>query len=171
MAKYLRYAGEFLSRAGITWRVEILQEADEPFATVGVLNFEAEEPLVIEWKKTEKEALLTVKLIRDSLGKIIYDSKEGIERPLRKRDIVVLMRGIKNRGDVFYKVLMENNIPCFVDDNKGYFDTIEINCFMSLLQLVDNPRQDVPLLTVMRSEILGFEISELAYTEIPLGTQ
>ncbi len=115
-----------------------------------------------DMKKTEKEALLTVKLIRDSLGKIIYDSKEGIERPLRKRDIVVLMRGIKNRGDVFFKVLMENNIPCFVDDNKGYFDTIEINCFMSLLQLVDNPRQDVPLLTVMRSEILGFEISELA---------
>ncbi|MBQ5955829.1 MAG: UvrD-helicase domain-containing protein, partial [Firmicutes bacterium] len=115
-----------------------------------------------DMKKTEKEALLTVKLIRDSLGKIIYDSKEGMERPLRKRDIVVLMRGIKNRGDVFYKVLMENNIPCFVDDNKGYFDTIEINCFMSLLQLVDNPRQDVPLLTVMRSEIMGFEISELA---------
>ena len=58
MAKYLRYAGEFLSRAGITWRVEILQEADEPFADVGVLNFEAEEPLVIEWKKTEKEDVL-----------------------------------------------------------------------------------------------------------------
>jgi len=115
-----------------------------------------------DMKKTEKEALLTVKLIRDSLGKIIYDTKEDVERPLRKRDIVVLMRGIKNRGDVFYKILMENNIPCFVDDNKGYFDTIEINCFMSLLQLVDNPRQDVPLLTVMRSEIMGFEIGELA---------
>ena len=115
-----------------------------------------------DMKKTEKEALLTVKLIRDSLGEIIYDSKQGVERPLRKKDIVILMRGIKNRGDVFYKVLMENNIPCFVDDNKGYFDTIEINCFMSLLELVDNPRQDIPLLTVMRSEILGFDIDELA---------
>ena len=58
MAKYLRYAGEFLSRAGITWRVEILQEAAQAFASVGVLNFEAEEPLVIEWKKTEKEDVI-----------------------------------------------------------------------------------------------------------------
>ena len=115
-----------------------------------------------DMKKTEKEALLTVKIIRDSLGETIYDSKEGVERPLTKKDIVVLMRGIKNRGDIFYKVLMENNIPCFVDDNKGYFDTIEINTFMSLLQLIDNPRQDIPLITVMRSEIMGFRIDELA---------
>ncbi len=113
-------------------------------------------------KKTEKEALLTVRIIRDSLGKTIYDSKLGIERPLTKKDIVILMRGIKDRGDVFYKVLMENNIPCFVDDNKGYFDTIEINTFMSLLQLIDNAKQDIPLLTVMRSEILGFDINDLA---------
>ena len=117
---------------------------------------------VREMKKTEKEALLTVKLINDSLGKTIYDTKAGTERPLTRKDIVILMRAVKNRGDIFYKVLMENNIPCFVDDNKGYFDTIEINTFMSLLELVDNPGQDVPLLTVMRSEIWNFEISELA---------
>ena len=58
MAKYLRYAGEFLSQAGITWRVEILQEADQPFASVGALTFEADEPLLIEWKKTDKEEVL-----------------------------------------------------------------------------------------------------------------
>lgn len=115
-----------------------------------------------EMKKTEKEALLAVKLIKDSLGTIIYDNKAGKERPLTRKDIVILMRGVKDRGDVFYKVLMENNIPCFVDDNKGYFDTIEINTFMSLLELVDNPKQDLQLLTVLRSEIWGFGISELA---------
>lgn len=115
-----------------------------------------------ELKKTEREALLTVKIIRDHLGKLIFDSKEGKERPLTKRDIVILMRGIKDRGDIFYRVLMENNLPCFVDDNKGYFDTIEINTFMSLLEIIDNHKQDIPLLTVMRSEILGFTIGELA---------
>ncbi|MBO5994477.1 MAG: helicase-exonuclease AddAB subunit AddA [Firmicutes bacterium] len=115
-----------------------------------------------ELKKTEKEALLAVKLIRGYLGKPIFDSKKGEERPLTKRDIVILMRSIKGRGDIFYKVLMENNIPCYVDDNKGYFDTIEINTFMSLMELIDNHKQDVQLLTVMRSEILDFEISELA---------
>ena len=115
-----------------------------------------------ELKKTEKEALLTVRIIREYLGRPIFDSKAGKERPLGKKDIVILMRGIKDRGDIFYKVLMENNIPCFVDDNKGYFDTIEINTFMSLLEIIDNHKQDLPLLTVMRSEILGFSITELA---------
>ncbi|MBQ5440880.1 MAG: helicase-exonuclease AddAB subunit AddA [Firmicutes bacterium] len=115
-----------------------------------------------ELKKTEKEALLSVKLIREYLGKTIFDSKAGKERPLLKRDIVILMRAIKDRGDIFYNVLMENGIPCFVDDNKGFFDTIEINTMLSLMEIIDNHKQDIQLLTVMRSEILGYKISELA---------
>lgn len=82
MAKYLRYAGEFLSRAGITWRVEILQEADQPFASVGVLTFEAEEPLVIEWKKTDKEEVLcgsTATIRVESPGDRTYEDLYSIE--------------------------------------------------------------------------------------------
>lgn len=82
MAKYLRYAGEFLSRAGITWRVEILQEADQPFASVGVLTFEADEPLVIEWKKTDKEEVLcgsTATIRVESPGDRTYEDLYSIE--------------------------------------------------------------------------------------------
>ena len=46
--KYLRYMGEFLSVAGTVWRAEIMQEADAAFDTVGVLEFDADQPLVIE---------------------------------------------------------------------------------------------------------------------------
>ena len=112
--------------------------------------------------KAEKEALAAVKIIRDSLGKPFFDSKEGRERPLKKGDIVILMRGVKNYGDMFYRILTENNLPAYVDDNDGYFDTIEINTFMALLAIIDNKKQDIPLLTVMRSEILGYSIKELA---------
>lgn len=111
--------------------------------------------------KAEKEALSAVKIIKDSLGKTIFDSKKGIERPLQKGDVVILMRGIKNYGDIFYKTLTDNNLPAYVDDNDGYFDTMEINIFMSLLALIDNEKQDIPLLTVMRSEIFGFTIREM----------
>lgn len=82
MAKYVRYAGEFLSRAGITWRVEILQEADQPFASVGVLTFEADEPLVIEWKKTDKEEVLcgsTATIRVESPGDRTYEDLYSIE--------------------------------------------------------------------------------------------
>ena len=51
MSKQLRYRGEFLSRSNVIWRVDILQEADAPFATVGDLTFEREEALVIDWKQ------------------------------------------------------------------------------------------------------------------------
>lgn len=118
--------------------------------------------------KVEKEALSAVKIIKDMLGRTIFDSKKGVERPLEKRDIVILMRGIKNYGDIFYKVLSDNNLPTFVDDNDGYFDTMEINIFMSLLALLDNEKQDIPLLTLMRSEIFGFTIQEL--TEIRIAS-
>lgn len=58
MSKQLRYMGEFLSRAGVTWRVEILQEAAQPYATVGQLTFEYKEPLVIDWKHKDKEEVI-----------------------------------------------------------------------------------------------------------------
>lgn len=82
MAKYLRYAGEFLSQAGITWRVEILQEADQAFASVGALTFEADEPLLIEWKKTDKEEVLcgsTATIRVESPGDRTYEDLYTIE--------------------------------------------------------------------------------------------
>lgn len=82
MSKQLRYMGEFLSRAGVTWRVEILQEASAPFGSVGQLDFEAEEALVIDWKHTDKEAVIcgseaTLKL--ESPGDRTYEDLYTIE--------------------------------------------------------------------------------------------
>ena len=106
--------------------------------------------------------MAAARIIKDSLGKTIFDSKRGIERPLEKGDIVILLRGIKNYGDIFYKTLSDNNLPAYVDDNDGYFDTMEINMFLSLLEIIDNEKQDIPLITVMRSEIWHFSVNELA---------
>lgn len=58
MSKQLRYMGEFLSRKSDVWRVEILQDAAQPYATIGQLTFEADEALVIEWKHTDKEEVI-----------------------------------------------------------------------------------------------------------------
>lgn len=116
--------------------------------------------------KAEKEAMAAAMIINKSLGKRFFDSKLGAERCIEKKDIVILMRGIKKYGDIYYKILAENNLPAYVDDNDGYFDTIEINTFMALLALIDNEKQDVPLLTVMRSEIMNFRINELSQIRI-----
>ena len=55
--KRLRYTGEFVSRAGVVWRTDILQEYYKDFDTVGALEFPAAEPLTLEWSRTDKEAV------------------------------------------------------------------------------------------------------------------
>jgi ATP-dependent helicase/nuclease subunit A len=119
-----------------------------------------------EYQKTEKEALLAAELIRRYLGKPIYDAKRKCERPLEKRDIVILLRSVKNTGDQFYDVLTRKGIASYVDDSKGFFDTIEITVFTSLLRIIDNFKQDVELMSVMRSEIFGFSVNEMAEIRI-----
>lgn len=116
--------------------------------------------------KAEKEAYAAAAIIHEYLGTPVFDGKAGRERPLEKRDIVILMRGVRNYGDVFYKILTENNLPAYIDDNDGFFDTMEINTFLSALQVIDNPKQDIHLLTLMRSEILGFSIEEMVRIRI-----
>lgn len=116
--------------------------------------------------KAELEAMAAVSIIKKNLGKPIFDSKKGIKRPLEKKDIVILMRGVKNYGDIYQKVLTENDIPAYVDDNDGFFDTIEINTFLSALYIIDNPKQDIQLLTLLRSEMMGFSIEKLVKIRI-----
>ena len=122
-----------------------------------------------EYERIEKEALLASELIKRYLGKPIYDAKQKRERPLEKRDIVILLRSVKNTGDQFYDVLTRKGIASYVDDSKGYFDTIEITVFLSLLKIIDNFKQDVELLSVMRSEIFGFSVDEMAEIRIASG--
>lgn len=82
MSKYLRYMGEFLSRAGVVWRAEILQEADAPFERIGGLTFEAEEAVTIEWEHREKHEVIcgsvaTVQV--ESPGDRTYEDLYSIE--------------------------------------------------------------------------------------------
>ena len=82
MGKQLRYMGKFLSRNSVEWRVEILQEADTPFASVGNLTFEADEALVIEWKQKAKDEVIcgsSATLRIESPGDRTYEDLYSIE--------------------------------------------------------------------------------------------
>ncbi len=78
---------------------------------------------IAEMKLAEREAHIAVDIIKKSLGSTIYDVKLREKRTLKKRDIVILMRGVKGTGAIYQRVLSENNIPCFTDESDGYFDT------------------------------------------------
>ena len=50
----------------------------------------------------------------------------------------------------------------YADTGSGYFESIEIRTIMSLLKIIDNPIQDVPMIAVLRSPIVGFSAEELS---------
>lgn len=141
-------------------------ELDYP-AEVHLVNQKITEDMEVdeeirELKSAEMEAFIAGKLIKESLGKIIFDVKKNIERPMTKQDIVILMRGQKNYADKFQQVLMQMDIPVHINDSDGYFDTLEIQIFLNLLRIIDNRRQDIPLISVLHSNIFGFTVEELA---------
>lgn len=88
--KHLRYRGAFLSVGGITWRADIMQESNTPFATVGELSFDAEEPIVIEWGAKSKEEVIcgstaTIKII--SPGDRTFEDLYSIEAGRVRLDV------------------------------------------------------------------------------------
>lgn len=114
-------------------------------------------------KNAELEALEVADLIEKNLGRMFFDHKQGVERPLGLRDMVILMRGTKNYADIFYQTLKSHGIDAYVDESDGYFDTIEISVFMNLLSVIDNRQQDVEMISVLHSEIFKFSSAELGH--------
>lgn len=82
------------------------------------------------------------------------------------KDIVILLRSMKGKAEVFQKELMDAGIPAFCDNQTGYFDTVEIRTLLSLLSVVDNIYQDIDLAAVLRSPIIGMTEEELGWLKI-----
>lgn len=114
------------------------------------------------------EARMVGKIIKDLMSeneegkiKMVYDKKIDDYRPIKFKDIVILLRATSTWAPVFSDELMNMDIPTYADIGVGYFDTIEIKTIMSLLQVIDNPMQDIPLIAVLKSPICGFTPEEL----------
>ncbi len=101
-------------------------------------------------------------LVDDETGMLVFDEELKGYRKASYKDVVILTRSMKGVGESFYGVLSSYGIPVYVSDPKGYFDATEIKVVMSLLAVVDNSRQDIPLTAVLLSPIAGINESELA---------
>lgn len=86
---------------------------------------------------------------------------EGKTRPVRFRDIRILMKSL-NEARIYVDTLAEMGIPAAAPLKHGFYDTQEVQTVLSLLKMIDNPRQDIPLASVMTSPLGGFTDSELA---------
>lgn len=112
---------------------------------------------------TEFEARMIAGRIRELHGNFLVTDKETKElRPARYSDIVILLRVANGVDEVYKKILTQENIPTYITSRAGYFQTPEIHLLLDYLSLVNNPRQDIPLLSVLHSHIGGFREEEIA---------
>ena len=126
-----------------------------------------EDEEIAELRAAELEALQAVGIIRKyHLNTFIKSDKHPDGRPLEYRDMVILMRGVKSRGEVFYQILSNAGIPVLLERGEGYFDTMEITVFLNLLRLIDNAKQDIPLLSVLHFPAFGFSSADLAAVRV-----
>lgn len=92
----------------------------------------------------------------------IFDKQQKSYRPVKWSDIVILLRSVKNKADLLLEALRARNIPAHASVASGYFQEIEVQVMLALLQIIDNPRQDIALASVLHSPIVGLSAEELA---------
>ena len=115
-------------------------------------------------RASEAEAAFVADYIRNMLSSKfpIQDDKTRELRPVREEDIVILMRSPSTRLLDYRRALESRGIRCAADAGEDFFASMEIAVLFSFLQVIDNPRQDVPLIAVLRSPLFGFVPDELA---------
>ena len=111
----------------------------------------------------EAEALGIAERIRELMKDFyVTDKDSGELRPVRYGDIVVLLRTGSGWDEEFKSVFEKQGIPAHVSGRTGYFAAQEVRDVLQFLQVLDNPRQDIPLFGVMKSVFGGFSDAEAA---------
>ncbi len=124
----------------------------------------------------EREAELVgrriLAMVRGKDGKpafCVYDKSAGRHRPVAFRDIAILMRAVHGRANRYLERLSALGIPVRAELSTGYFSAIEVETILSLLRVIDNPRQDIPLAAVLRSPVVGLDEPALADIRLARG--
>ncbi len=112
--------------------------------------------------KTEGELLLVGKKIKElvTTNFQIYDKKNKKSRGIKYQDIVMLSPTKKNNL-VILDVFKELEIPLFINDTQNYFQATEVRIMVALLQIIDNPYQDIPLAAILRSPVVGIKENDM----------
>lgn len=111
----------------------------------------------------EAEALIMAAHIRKLCAEFqVTDKQTKALRPAKYSDMVILLRAASGVDDIIKKTLEKEGIPTYVSSGKGYFAATEIKELLNFLAILNNPRQDIPLLGVLHSVLGGFTEEEIA---------
>jgi ATP-dependent helicase/nuclease subunit A len=114
----------------------------------------------------EKEARMVGRRLMELKNQraLIFD-RDGQPREARWSDMVVLLRSPRNKVEAYAREFGRRGIP-LVAARGGFYESLEVRDLLGLLQVLDNPLQDLPLLGVLRSPLVGLTAGELAVIRI-----
>lgn len=154
---------------------EIEYNADEKLSAGAEYSFEVEKPVQMHFlnfpikaaETDEVEAEYIAKLVKEKIEshELVFDKELG-SRAIEYRDIAVLLRSANKHIPNYLKVFQDHGIPVSSVTDADFFNCPEISTMMSLLNIINNPMQDVPLLSVMLSPIYGFTVDEISMMKI-----
>lgn len=141
--------------------IDLLEDEEENLKEIYKENEENSEDERIE--DVELEARFVANKIKELIDNKfqVWDRKKEKYRDISYKDIVILLRSTSNIASVYEQELLNLDLPVFSDSSQEYLESIEIETIMNLLKIIDNPMQDIPLVSVMRSYIGKFTDNDL----------
>ena len=115
---------------------------------------------------TEKEAEYVADMIEKTVASGVTVSAKTGKRKAKYGDFCILLRSLKGKAEVYENALKRRNINVIYDKRTNLFDTTEVGVFMSLLKVINNPTDDVSMLSVMFSPLYGFSADETAQIKL-----
>ena len=112
--------------------------------------------------KTALEAQMTARAIRALMERGVTVTEQGQTRPLRWGDVAILLRSANTVGGIYRRALAREGVPVSSGQGGGYFQSVEVSTLLSLLAVLDNPHQDIPLIAVLRSPAFDFSADDLS---------
>ena len=157
------YRHQGMLKFGATYYDETQQQATENATDIIFYNNETPQKAMSD---EETAAMIVAKKIKQLVGhQKIWDKDQQEWRKIQYQDIMILTRS-HNYNLALTDIFSQMNIPVHINDVPNYFQTIEIQIMISLLQIIDNPDQDIPLVAVLRSPMFDFDENELALIRI-----
>ena len=145
---------DYQNNAMLQYGAQYYEEAPDDRYRAELMLIEKQEDQV-----SDPEILAIARRIRDLVdrqnGLAIYDKQEGRMRRAEYRDVVILARAAGAVSADYVAALRAEGIPAIADKKTGFFNAPEIMLLTNVLRIIDDPRQDVPLMAVMVSPMFG----------------
>lgn len=140
------------------------KEKDDVVTEVHIIDGkEKSEDELDELTNVQKEAIYVSSKIKELLDNNyqVFDNKLNCFRNIKESDIVILLRSLKN-SEFFVKALNKRNISVYSQSSSTYFDNYEIKLVINILKVIDNPTDDIALMSLLNSSLFNVSLDEIA---------